>query len=78
MLFLAVGLLHWVDETDAASVSPLLLIPCDSERASPRDPFYLKLDEDDAVVNPTLRFKLDTDWARAFLTWRLKGRLSGT
>ena len=35
-----------------------MLIPCDLERASPRDPFRLRAEDDDPVVNPTLRHQL--------------------
>jgi len=59
VLFLAIGFLQWVDEECDVVRSPILLVPCDLERDSPRDPFRLVLDESDAAaVNPTLRHKL--------------------
>ena len=61
VLFIALGFLHWVDEDEEPACSPVLLIPCDLTRASPRDPFLLIGDEsEDLVVNPTLRHKLET------------------
>ncbi len=58
VLFLALGFLNWVDEDGEKARSPLLLIPCDLERESPRDPFRLVRTDDDPSVNPTLRYQL--------------------
>ena len=58
VLFLAAGFLNWVDEDGVETRSPLLLIPCDLERSSPRDPFRLVREDDDATDNHTLRHKL--------------------
>ncbi len=58
VLFLAVGFLHWIDEEGQSVKSPLLLLPCDLERSSPRDAFILRREDDDVAVNATLRHKL--------------------
>ena len=58
VLFLALGFLHWVDADDEQVRSPLVLVPCDLERPSPGDPFRLRREDDDPVVNPTLRHSL--------------------
>ncbi len=58
VLFLAVGFLNWIDADGERARSPLVLIPCDLERASPRDPYRLRREDDDPVVNPTLRHQL--------------------
>ena len=58
ILFLAVGFLEWIDEEDEKAKSPLLLLPCDLTRSSPRDPFVLHREDDDAAINATLRHKL--------------------
>jgi very-short-patch-repair endonuclease/DNA polymerase III delta prime subunit len=58
ILFLAAGFIDWIDAGGEPTRSPLLLIPCDLERDSPRDPFRLCREDDDAVVNPTLRHQL--------------------
>jgi hypothetical protein len=61
VLFIAVGFLRWVDEDQEPACSPILLVPCDLARESPRDPYLLvSEDSDDPVVNPTLRHKLGT------------------
>ncbi len=58
ILFLAAGFLDWVDSDGEPARSPLLLIPCDLERDSPRDPYRLQLEDDDPVLNPTLLHQL--------------------
>ena len=58
ILFLAVGFLEWVDEEGEQAKSPLLLLPVDLRRSSPRDPFRLSREDDDASDNATLRHKL--------------------
>jgi very-short-patch-repair endonuclease/DNA polymerase III delta prime subunit len=61
VLFIALGFLRWVDEDQEPACSPILLVPCDLTRESPRDPYRLVGEEsDDPVVNPTLRHKLTT------------------
>ena len=58
ILYLAVGFLEWIDEEREPAKSPLLLLPCDLQRASPRDPFVLSREDDDATANATLDHKL--------------------
>ena len=58
VLFLAVGFLEWIDEDGDEARSPLILIPCDLGLASPRDPFYLMRESDDAESNATLMYAL--------------------
>lgn len=58
VLFLAVGFLEWIDEDGDEARSPLILIPCDLGLASPRDPFYLIRESDDAESNATLMYAL--------------------
>ena len=58
VLFLATGFLNWVDADGEDARSPLVLIPCDLVRSSPRDPYRLRREDDDPVANPTLRHQL--------------------
>lgn len=58
VLFLAVGFLRWIDEEGESARSPLLLLPCDLERSSPRDAYVLKREDDEVTINATLRHKL--------------------
>jgi hypothetical protein len=61
VLYIALGFLNWVDEDGEGARAPLLLISADLERSSPRDPWRLKLEEDDPQVNETLRYQLRQD-----------------
>lgn len=58
VLFLAMGFLDWTDADGEPARSPLILIPCDLNRPSPRDPYRILSEDDDPVVNPTLRHQL--------------------
>ena len=58
VLFLAVGFLNWLDQEGESVRSPVLLIPCGLERASPGEPFRLQHEDEDPVVNSTLQHQL--------------------
>jgi very-short-patch-repair endonuclease len=60
VLFVALGFLHWIDVDGEAARSPLLLAPVDLERDSLRDPWRLKLEDEDLQINETLRYQLST------------------
>ena len=58
VLFLALGLLEWIDDDGERTRAPLLLIPAELKRSSPRDPFRLLRDSDDLEVSATLSYRL--------------------
>lgn len=58
VLFLALGFLKWVDQDGKEGFAPLVLLPCRLDRASPRDAFTLRLEDDDLSPNNTLSVKL--------------------
>ncbi len=58
VLCIGIGFLNWVDEDGEQANSPLLLMPCNLERESLRDPFRLVRGDDDAFVNSTLSHRL--------------------
>lgn len=60
VLFLAAGILEWIDEDGQQARSPLVLLPADLNVASQRDPFYLTLEGDEPAVNGTLKHVLST------------------
>ncbi len=62
-LYLALGLLRWVDEHGEAATAPLLLLPCELTKASPRTTFRLALADVDVgfELNETLSLKLSND-----------------
>ena len=62
VLFLALGMLRWIDEDGVEAVAPLLLLPAQLDRQSPHDPFVLTEDDDDITLNHTLAAKLEHEF----------------
>jgi very-short-patch-repair endonuclease len=63
VLFVAFGLLHWIDpETKEEAQSPVVLAPVKLEKERGRDAYAIELVEDDLLLNPTLAYKLKTDF----------------
>ena len=62
VLFVALGMLHWVDEDGVEATAPLLLLPAQLDRQSPHDPFVLAEDDDDITLNYTLGAKLEHEF----------------
>jgi hypothetical protein len=58
ILFLAIGILRWVDEDGEKASAPLLLLPCHLGKAAPREAFTLAQNDEDLAANPTLIVKL--------------------
>jgi very-short-patch-repair endonuclease len=63
VLHLAVGFLEWEDVVRREQLrSPLILVPAELRRESPRDPYQLYLAADEEIViNPALTVKLEKD-----------------
>ena len=63
-LYLCFGFLRWKESehSDYTFLSPLLLVPVSLTIESIISPFVLSLHEDEIVVNPTLAYKLSTDY----------------
>jgi len=62
-LYLGLGCLSWRDPADNRSVeSPLLLCPVELSREGTQAPYVLTRHEDDIVVNPALRVKLEREF----------------
>jgi hypothetical protein len=63
VLFVAFGLLHWIDpETKDGVQSPIVLVPVQIEKERGREAYSLELLEDDPLLNPTLAYKLKTEF----------------
>ena len=63
VLFIAFGVLHWIDpQTKENAQSPLLLVPAALSHEALRNPYTLAMLEDDLVLNPTLIYKLWQDF----------------
>jgi hypothetical protein len=58
VLYVAIGLLDWLDEDGTSMASPLLLIPVELVRTGPRQQPILEVGEGDAVINPALTLRM--------------------
>jgi len=64
ILYIAYGVLHWIDKaTNQELTSPIVLTPVELTRKSTRDPYRIEVPavEDEAILNPALRLKLQYD-----------------
>jgi hypothetical protein len=63
VLHLAAGFLEWEDPGRGEALrSPLILVPVELKRDSPRDPYRLYfVPDEEVVINPALMIKLETD-----------------
>lgn len=68
VLYLSFGFLRWTEaaQSDYHFDSPLILVPVTLIWESITAPFVLSLHEDEIVVNPTLRYKMDNDFGIKF------------
>lgn len=58
ILYLAFGMLHWIDESDSEHTAPIVLAPVRLTRASAKSSYVLQAGDDDPVLNPTLEYFL--------------------
>ena len=61
--YMAFGFLHWKESDSSNYVfrAPVLLVPIRLEQASALDPYFIKLTEDDIIVNPTFSYKMEAE-----------------
>lgn len=64
ILYLSFGFLSWTEsgKSDQILMSPLILVPAALTIESISDPYILNIHEDEIVINPTLKFKLENDF----------------
>lgn len=65
ILYLAFGFLEWTEAAYSKTIirSPLILVPVVLDVESITSPYTLSIHEDEIVVNPTLAYKLENDFA---------------
>jgi very-short-patch-repair endonuclease len=63
-LYVAFGFLEWTESKDSSLIirSPLLLVPVELVRETAQSPYKLRLFEENVELNPTLVYKLRTDY----------------
>ncbi len=61
--YIAFGFINWKENVDSSYVfrAPILLAPVTFGNDSAIDPWFVKMTEDDVVVNPTFSFKMDAE-----------------
>jgi hypothetical protein len=69
-LFLAIAFLRWdekptSDGKNEEYLAPIVLVPVGLDRKSVDDPYFMRLSEEDVVVNPALLFKLKAEFGIA-------------
>lgn len=62
-MFLAIGMVHWkeANQSNEEALSPVILLPVQIELDKTKDRYFLKMADEDIVVNPALRFKFETE-----------------
>ncbi|MCR5799216.1 MAG: DUF4011 domain-containing protein [Lachnospiraceae bacterium] len=62
--YMAFGFIHWKESEQSNTVNraPLLLVPITLKRESSIEPYYIKLTEDDVVVNPTFSYLMEAQY----------------
>jgi Protein of unknown function (DUF4011) len=59
ILYLAAGVLRWREpDAEDGAESPLVLVPVELRRESPREPYELRRVDEDLVINPALSVRL--------------------
>lgn len=62
--YMAFGFIHWKENenSDSFMCAPVLLAPILIENDSAINPYYIKITDNDIIVNPTFSFKLKNDY----------------
>ena len=62
--YIAFGFIHWTESeaSEAFLRAPVLLAPITIENESTVDPHYIKITDDEIIVNPTFAFKLQSEY----------------
>lgn len=68
ILYLSFGFLKWKErhDSDQTITSPIVLVPVTLTLESITSPFVLRLHEDEIVVNPTLKYKMEHEFGITF------------
>lgn len=64
ILYVSFGFLRWAEsgKSEQYLMSPLVLVPASLTIESINDPYILNIHEDEIVINPTLKYKLENDF----------------
>ncbi len=63
ILYLAIGFVRWYEvEKSRSAKAPIILVPISIERESAANPYYVRMVEEDIVLNPSFVVKLRNDF----------------
>lgn len=73
--YMAFGFIEWVENENSQYTmkAPILLVPISIENDSVVDPYYIKISDDDIVLNPTFSFKLKNEFGIDLPTYNDEG-----
>ena len=62
--YLAFGFIHWKESSvsEIENSAPVLLVPITLSRDSAIDPYFIKSEDSEIIVNPTFLYKLDVEY----------------
>ena len=62
--YIAFGFIHWTEGENSQYVmrAPILLVPITIENESSIEPYFVKVTDDEIIVNPTFAFKLQNEY----------------
>lgn len=62
--YIAFGFMRWTESEDSKQIlqAPILLAPITIENESPVEPYYIRVIDDETIVNPTFAFKLQNEY----------------
>lgn len=68
VLFMAFGFIHWKDSENSRFVyrAPVLLTPISFRNDSAISPYYIQMSQDEIIVNPTFKYKLEAEYGISF------------
>ena len=67
VLYLVFGFLEWKEQNTSTSLnSPLVLVPVVLSQTRVTDPYKLNIDEEEIILNPTLAYKMEKEYALNF------------
>ena len=66
--YIAFGFIHWTESDDSQIEmrAPILLAPIAVENQSAVEPYYVRVLDDDIIVNPTFTYKLQNEYGIKF------------
>ena len=75
ILYLAFGMLRWIDDAQKEHYAPLVMVPVRLSRVSARSSCVLQANDDDPIANPTLGYFLGENYGLSLPLFEKEDRL---